>query len=101
MTRETKYELLRDVARCLSAEPEVRKVYVFGSFLTSDDPNDLDIAVFSDSEAAYLPLAMRYRELTRDVAKRIALDIIPLRPDASGTFMDRINEGTVIYERPR
>jgi len=39
----------------LAGFPEVRRVVVFGSFVTSDDPQDLDIAVFQDSDESYYP----------------------------------------------
>jgi len=73
---------------------------VFGSFLHSDDPHDLDVAVFQDSEQAYLPLALKYRKKTREIAHRIPLDIVPLRAGAKdGLFLDAIERGKVIYER--
>ncbi len=37
-------------------EKEVRKVVIFGSFLTRATPNDLDVAIFQDSDETYLPL---------------------------------------------
>ena len=94
-----KNELKRAVARELGQAPEVRKIVVFGSFLESDVPNDMDLAVFQDSAENYLPLALKYRRMTRGVSTRIPMDIIPLRPGASGTFLDEIEKGEVIYER--
>jgi len=89
------------VAACLHQEKEVRKVVIFGSFLTSATPNDLDVAIFQDSHETYLPLAMKYRRKTHDIARQIPLDIIPLRADAqAGFFMDEIQQGEIIYERP-
>jgi len=54
----------------LCREPEISKIVVFGSFLVSDDPHDLDVAIFQNSSQDYLPLACfalsqndaRYRE---------------------------------------
>jgi predicted nucleotidyltransferase len=78
----------------------VRRVVVFGSFVTSDDPQDVDIAVFQDSEESYYPLAMKYRRTLRLVAKRIPLDIIPIRRNpGEGPFMQEIQKGEVLYER--
>jgi predicted nucleotidyltransferase len=48
-TSQEKERIKRELAARLSREKEVRKVVVFGSFLTSATPNDLDIAIFQDS----------------------------------------------------
>ena len=99
-TEQQKQSLKQELAGRLKAEPEVRRIVVFGSFLTSDDPHDLDVAIVQDSDENYLPLALKYRKKTRDIARRIALDIIPLKPGAGGgLFMDEIRYGEVIYER--
>ena len=87
------------LAATLAGQQEVRRVVVFGSFLTSTQPHDLDVAVFQDSGEGYLALAMKYRRLTRDIARCIPLDIVPLRSDATGTFLDEVNRGEVVYER--
>ena len=99
MTENEKWKIKRELAACLAGQREIRKVMVFGSFLTSDDPQDLDVAIFQDSDENYLPLAMRYRKLLRPVADQIPLDVIPVRPTgAHGTFLDEINKGEVVYE---
>jgi len=100
LTTTEKEMLKRQIANCLAAEPEVRKVVVFGSFLVSDSPNDLDIAVFQESDEAYLPLALRYRRKLAAVADQIPLDVIPVRPHPTGgSFLREIERGEVIYER--
>ncbi len=100
-TPDEKERIKRELADLLKSEPEVRKVVVFGSFLTSQEPQDLDVAVFQDSNQTYLPLAMKYRKLTRPVGRRIPMDILlPIRREgASGRFLDEINRGEVVYER--
>jgi uncharacterized protein len=99
-TERQKDLLKRQLISCLEGEKEVRKIVVFGSFLKSSDPHDLDVAVFQDSSEKYLPLAMKYRKKTRTIARVIPLDIIPLRADARGeVFMDEIIQGEIIYER--
>jgi len=101
LTQKQKDLLKRQLVGCLEGEKEVRKVVIFGSFLNSSDPHDLDVAVFQDSSEKYLPLAMKYRKKTRAIAHVIPLDIIPLRADAgSEVFMDEITQGEIIYERP-
>lgn len=100
LTDADKRQIERELAACLSRQPEVRKVVIFGSFLSSDDPGDVDVAVFQDSQEDYLPLAMRYRRLTGPVARRIPLDIVPLRASSSGgSFLRELDRGQVIYER--
>ncbi|MBN1362345.1 MAG: hypothetical protein JW993_17250 [Sedimentisphaerales bacterium] len=91
---------MQDVAACLSREKEVRKVVVFGSFLTSATPNDLDVAIFQDSDESYLPLALKYRRLLRRIADQIPVDVIPVRPNAAASeFLAEIQKGEVVYER--
>jgi uncharacterized protein len=99
-TPQQKEKIKKDVAARLGREKEVRKVIVFGSFLTSATPNDLDVAIFQDSEEPYLPLAMKYRRLLRPIADQIPIDVIPVRlHDAHGQFLAEIQKGEVIYER--
>lgn len=99
-TTQQKEQIKRDLAACLSREKEVRKVVVFGSFLTSETPNDLDVAIFQDSDEPYLPLAMKYRRLLRPIADQIPVDVIPVRPNgAGGQFLMEIEKGEVVYER--
>ncbi|MBN1425917.1 nucleotidyltransferase domain-containing protein [Candidatus Fermentibacteria bacterium] len=100
MTEQDKQAVKRMLAQCLSRDREVTKVVVFGSFLTSETPHDIDVAVFQDSGEGYLPLALRYRKRTRAVSRIIPLDIIPVGSRAgSGPFLAEIAKGEVIYER--
>jgi len=99
-TKEHKEQIMRDLAACLSGEREVRKVVVFGSFLRTATPNDLDVAIFQDSDEDYLPLALKYRRLLRPIADQIPIDVIPVRPGvASSSFLTEIQKGEVVYER--
>ena len=99
-TSKQKELLKKELVSCLAEDTEIRRIVVFGSFLTSPVPADMDVAVFQDSNEAYLPLAMKYRRQTRAVARRIPLDIIPLRCDVSGSsFLKEIEFGEVLYER--
>ena len=99
-TPEQKEQIMQDLADCLSREREVRKVVIFGSFLTSAAPNDLDVAIFQDSDDPYLPLALKYRRLLRRIADQIPIDVIPVRPSAAqGPFLAEIEKGEVVYER--
>ena len=95
-----KQNIKRDLATCLATEKEVCQIVIFGSFLNSPDPHDIDVAVFQDSTDKYLPLSLKYRKKARDISRIIPLDIIPIRSDATtGLMMDEIKQGEVIYER--
>jgi predicted nucleotidyltransferase len=97
----TQKEMLkRDLVRCLADDEEIERIVVFGSFVTSQTPADMDVAVFQNSHDAYLPLAMKYRRQTRSVARRIPLDIIPLKSGITGGhFLKEIESGETVYER--
>lgn len=99
-TEQQKEWLKNEVVECLRGQSEITKVVIFGSFLQSPSPHDIDIAIFQTSDEGYLPLAMRYRRMIRPVAASIAVDVIPLKAGASGgLFLDEIEQGEVIYER--
>jgi len=99
-TKKTKQIIKQEILKSLSQEKEIRKIIIFGSFLYSENPNDIDVAIFQDSEESYLNLAMKYRKLTRSIARRIPIDIIPIKSDASNnSFLLDIEAGELIYER--
>jgi len=99
-TEDQKESLKEHLVSCLKGEKEIRKIVIFGSFIKSPDPHDIDVAVFQDSNEKYLSLAMKYRRITRAIARVLPLDIIPIKAQASdGTFMDEIAQGEIIYER--
>ncbi len=82
LTQQEKAAIKRELAEALSPEAEVQRVIVFGSFVTSSTPHDLDLAVFQNSDDEYLTLAMRYRRNLRPIARRIPIDVIPLKTNA-------------------
>jgi predicted nucleotidyltransferase len=95
-----KETLKKEIIDGLAEFPEIRKVVIFGSFLNSDDPRDLDIAIFQDSDEGYYSLAMKYRKNLRSVANRIPIDVLPLRSSpGEGPFLREIEKGEVLYER--
>ncbi len=83
----------------LSQFPEVKKIVIFGSFFTSKEPNDIDVAIVQTSDTDFLTLSLKYRKALRTIAKKIALDILPLKKDTYGDFIQEINRGKVIYEK--
>ncbi|MDO9577464.1 MAG: nucleotidyltransferase domain-containing protein [Candidatus Cloacimonadales bacterium] len=94
-----KEELKKMIKMKLSNENEIQKIILFGSFVNSNTPNDLDVAIFQDSEEKYYNLAMRYRKLLREISRIIPLDILPLKMGAESTFLDEIEKGETIYEK--
>lgn len=100
LTDINKEELKKELVSCLRSEKEIKRIVVFGSFLSSPSPHDLDVAIFQESEEPYLPLAMKYRKRTRSVARKIPLDIFPLKSGVlTDPFLPEIDQGEVIYER--
>ena len=100
MSSEEREQLKHEVATCLSGKPEVRRVVVFGSFVNSPTPHDLDIAIFQESDEAYLPLALKYRRLLRNVAAKIPVDVLPLWVrETVGEFLREVEQGEVVYVR--
>jgi len=100
LSTEEKQVLTRKLVEALSGEDEVCRIVVFGSFWHLDDPHDMDVAVFQDSDEKYLPLSLKYRRKTREIARTIPLDIIPLKAGVKdGSFLAEIEQGRVIYER--
>ena len=98
-SRKEKESIKLRVRNRLSEESEIYKIVLFGSFVTSNSPNDLDIAIYQNSNENYLNLSMRYRKILRDINLSLPCDIIPLRSNPKGLFLDEINSGEIIYER--
>ena len=63
---DSKEKVKQEIAAVLSGFSEVRRVVIFGSFVTSGNPHDLDIVVFQDSNEGYYPLARKYRRTLRN-----------------------------------
>ena len=100
VTAREKQALKRQLVSCLKGDKSIRKIIVFGSFLDSDVPGDMDVAVFQESRKGYLELALKYRKMIRTVALKIPVDIFPVRPDAGdAAILEEIKNGEVIYER--
>ncbi len=97
---QQKERLKQELISCLKDDEEIKKIVVFGSFISDMEPADMDVAIFQDSNQPYLPLALKYRKQTRPVSRHIPLDIIPIRKNASSDdFLKEIGQGETIYER--
>ena len=100
LTEKQKDELKKELVSCLSSDDDVKKIVIFGSFVKSSDPLDLDVAVFQESNETYLPLALKYRRKTRAISKKLPLDIFPVKAGSRNhSFLSEIDRGEVIYER--
>ena len=99
-TADQKQTIKGQIVAALRDEPEIDRIVIFGSFVRSTEPNDLDIAVFQHSQESYFPLAIRYRMKIAHVAQRVPLDVFPVRPNpAESSFHAEIEKGETIYER--
>jgi len=95
-----KQALKNELVACLKGNPDIRKIVIFGSFVTSDNPPDMDVAIFQESTDGYMKLSMEYRKLIRPVSNKIPIDIFPIRTDAGeASILSEIDNGEVVYER--
>ena len=99
MKNDVKEHYIKLIQERLKRFPEVEKVIVFGSFFKTEEPGDIDVAIVQNSLNNYLELSLKYRKALRDIAKKIPLDILPLKKDYHSFFAEEIDKGTVIYER--
>ena len=99
LTDKNKVNFTNVIKDKLSQFSEVKKVILFGSFVKSSNPNDIDIAIIQNSNDNFLTLSLKYRKVLRDLSKLIPLDIVPVKQNSTGSFFDEINKGTVVYER--
>jgi predicted nucleotidyltransferase len=100
LTNLQKENYKKELIKKLCTQKEIKKIVIFGSFIKSDNPNDIDVAVFQDSNDSYLNLAMKYRKLIRDISKKISIDIIPLKNNTPiNSFLQEIEDGELIYAK--
>jgi len=100
VTIEEKQALKNQLVYSLKEDKDIQKVVIFGSFLTSDNPQDMDVAVFQESSEGYIKLAMKYRKLARIISKKIPVDILPVRPNVhDASILSEIENGEVVYEK--
>ena len=99
LTQSSKLQFINIIKEQLSQFSEVNKVILFGSFINSSNPNDIDIAIVQNSNENFLTLSLKYRKVLRELSKIIALDIVPIKQNSNGSFLDEINKGKIVYER--
>jgi len=91
--------IVETIKQKLSQFQEVNRVIIFGSFMSSPNPHDVDIAIEQNSNDNYLCLSLKYRKVLRDLSKLIPLDIVPIKKGTEGVFLEEIFKGKVVYER--
>ena len=99
LSNTLKKNLTDNIKKNLLQFSEIEKIILFGSFVTSRTPNDIDIAIFQKSNDNYLTLSMKYRKALREISKLIPLDIVPVKSNSNGAFLKEIEEGKIIYEK--
>lgn len=99
LTHNNKLDFINIIKTKLSQFSEVNKIILFGSFTNSNNPNDIDIAIAQNSDENFLTLSLKYRKVLRDLSKLIPLDIVPIKQNSKGVFLEEINKGKIVYER--
>ncbi|NOG99078.1 MAG: nucleotidyltransferase domain-containing protein [Ignavibacteriae bacterium] len=95
-----KENLKKRIVEKLQLQTEIDKIVIFGSFLKDRNPNDIDLAIFQNSNENYLTLSLKYRKAVREISKKIPIDIIPLLSNKFNEFIkNEIETGEVIFER--
>ncbi len=99
LTSANKLNFINTIKEKLSQFSEINKIILFGSFVKSKNPNDIDIAIVQNSNDNFLTLSLKYRKVLRNLSKTIPLDIVPIKANTNGVFLDEINKGQIVYER--
>ena len=99
LTDNNKLNFINIIKTKLSYFSDVNKLIVLGSFVNSNHPNDIDIAIVQNSEENYLTLSLKYRKALRELSKLIPLDIVSIKQNSKGIFLEEINKGQIVYER--
>ena len=99
LTDTNKLNFISIIQKKLSQFNEVNKVILFGSFIKSNNPNDIDIAIIQNSNDNFLTLSLKYRKVLRELSKMIPLDIVPIKENSNSVFLEEINKGQIVYER--
>ena len=99
LTETKKLDFIATIKDKLSQFSEINKVILFGSFIKTNNPNDIDIAIVQNSNDNFLTLSLKYRKVLRELSKNIPLDIVPIKTNAKGVFLEEIKKGQIVYER--
>jgi len=95
-----KENIKKKIVEKLGHRKEIDKIIIFGSFVNSENPKDIDLAIFQNSDETYLSLSLKYRKAIREISKSIPVDVFPIISQRSNDFvLNEIESGEVIYER--
>jgi uncharacterized protein len=95
----SKYQIKQAIVEAIKGDAAIHKIIIFGSFLKSDTPNDIDVAVVGEFKQGYLDAAIQLRQHVRQIAKILPVDIVPIQENAPpNSFVQDIFDGEVIYE---
>jgi predicted nucleotidyltransferase len=101
MAHLDKNKLRQDLVSALQEDEQVEKIVIFGSFMHTATPHDMDVAVFCNSSDDYLTLALALRKKLRSLSRIIPIDLLPITVpyDPTSLFLQEINQGEVVYEK--
>ncbi len=96
-----KQNIRRQLRTAFIDDGTIEKIVIFGSFIDSESPNDLDLAVFCNSSDDYPTLSLALRKKLRDISSIIPIDLVPIAMpcDPLAAFRQEINKGEVVYEK--
>lgn len=98
-SREERRATLTRIAEVARRLPEVRLVYVFGSFIDGGPFRDLDLAVVFERTPGWQAPALVAREVGLAIGAGPEIDVVVLN-DAETMFKEHIAErGRLIFER--
>ena len=99
-----KEKIKKQLIESMSKLSSIRKLILFGSFITEKQPHDIDLAVIDDRDNDYITLSLSYRKALRDISRIIPIDVFPIRSgqnNRDSMMLSEIENGEVIYERRR
>lgn len=94
-----KNSIKTEIINSLCSEKEISKIALFGSFVHEEKFNDIDIAIFENSDLDFITLNMKYRKKLRALSKEHPIDLIPIREGVESSFLVEIDKGEVIFEK--
>jgi hypothetical protein len=100
-----KKEIMNEIGELISGFDEVEVAYVFGSFIQSDEFNDIDVALLISKELnpyARFKFAMKVaRELERRIKPRFEFDVKILNYSPIEFQYEVLKKGEAVFLRER
>lgn len=98
ITNEEKNKITDMIAEKISG-PEVKKLILFGSFVESANPNEINLAIISEENLDYISKVAKYRKKIKDLSKKIPVQIFPLLSSEKIYLHDKIKHGVTLYSK--